>query len=205
MCAARDPLVIVLATVNFPHDQHVPRLSCRIQRDPRLYIIYSYFYATAGFYREMRYSFRIPPGEQLACPPSCFFSVFFFPYALPFGLSLDSTISCFQHGKRRLRKILSTGSPSLSPTTELFARVSFSPLSLPLSHSRAAFGKHRVLCKQLRRLYRAYLNCLHKQLVELLKLKILRRSEWRNTAIAERNHISYVTLNIAYLYFFKGN
>lgn len=139
------------------------QLSYRIQRDPRLYIIHSYFHATAGFYRETRYSFRIPSGEQLACSPWFFSVCFSSRYALP-SWSPGSTIFC-SHGKRRLRKILSTG------VRRCLRQRNYSCTSLFLSFSLSLlFGKHRVLCKQLRRLCRAYLNCRHKQLVRFLRI-----------------------------------
>lgn len=73
--SSRDPLVIVLTTVNFPHAP--TRFPAIVLYTAAIYHLFLLSCATAGFYRETRYSFRIPPGEQLACPPWCLFSVCF--------------------------------------------------------------------------------------------------------------------------------
>jgi len=128
------------------------------RRDPRLYIIYSYFHAAAGFYRETRYSV-FPRVSSSRLPTRCifFFSVYF-SFRMRYPRSPASVFHHFQRGKRRLRKILSAGSPSLSPTTKLLTRVSlFLSLSLSFSFSVSlayCLRERRVLCKQLRGLCR---------------------------------------------------
>lgn len=170
--ARRPPLVIILAIVNFPHAQHVPQLSYRTIH-PRLYIIYSYFHATAGFYRETRYSFRIPPGEQLARSPFLFFSVFSFPY-VRYSRSSESTVFCFQPWKTPfaedpvIRESVVVSDNGTARACLVFCRL----VSFFLSYSRAAFG---IAFSANNCEGSAYPHCLHKQLAEFLKLKILRR------------------------------
>jgi len=63
------------------------------RRDPRLYIIYSYFHAAAGFYRETRYSvFPRVSSSRLPTRRIFFFSVYF-SFRMRYPRSPGSTIS----------------------------------------------------------------------------------------------------------------
>jgi len=133
----------------------ISQLSHRIQRDPRLYIIYSYFHAPAFIVkRVIRSVFPRVSGSLARFPP-------FFSFRVRYPR--DTTISCFQRGKRRLWKILSVGNPSLSPTTELLAYVSFSlPSSLYFSLSSSCLRKAshslQTIVKAAGRIRTVYIN-----------------------------------------------
>ena len=150
----------------------ISQLSHRIQRDPRLYIIYSYFHAPAGFYRETRYSFRIPFSYSLSSSlahrsslffPFFFILVFFFPRTL---------LSWYDHFLLPARKtpfaedpvswesvvVSDNGTARVCLFFPFFLALSFSFFVMP-SKSIAFSANNREGCW-------AHSNCLHKQLAE---------------------------------------
>lgn len=162
---SRDPLVIVLATVNFPHVSSYRTVYSAI----RGYISFILTFMLLLAFIVKRVIRPVFPRVSSSLVHHDFFQcVFLSVYALP-------SVSWFHYflfppWKTVCGRFCQLGVRRCDSDNETARARLFFCLSLFLSCSHAAFGKHRVLCKQLRRLCRIYPNCLRKQLVRFLRI-----------------------------------